>query len=482
MPKIPDKLKQHQAPPAPPAAATQQKEYPTWTSPCGGYTLICADNMDVMRGVVADTIDSVVSDPPYGLEFMGKDWDAPWKNQVTSDHLGGIEVCDEGTHASHPFRDGTKRITYGRSPLFQVWCQEWAAELLRISKPGAHCAAFGGTRMWHRLACGVEDAGWDVRDTAAWVYGSGFPKSHDISKAIDRELGELHNREIISQTTTVIGVTSLSSKGVVSNVTHSKPATAAAAEWNGWGTALKPSYEPVIIARKPLVGTVAQNVMRYGTGGINVDGCRVGVEDMPVTPRDGQVISENRAMAAPNTGRIDCGTKTGRWPANLAHDGSDEVVRLFPEAGGGDNRGKCDGKRNGGFANIGADKGDSIPNSEVYADSGSAARFFYCSKASSDDRGYNGTHPTVKPVDLMCWLVRLVTRKGGLVTDPFMGSGTTGVACVREGMRFIGIVKNPEYWETAVGRVQRALMDAGKMAKPKMGEGFAPTQLKIGRK
>lgn len=316
------------------------------------------DCLHVMLCMESESVDSIVTDPPYGLGFMGKLWDH------------GV-------------------------PGKAFWQMS-----LRVAKPGAHMLAFGGTRTHHRLMCAIEDAGWEIRDTIMWIYGSGFPKSHNL-------------------------------KG----------------KHNGWGTALKPAWEPIILARKPLSGTVAENVLEHGTGALNVDGCRVG--DDPIT-QHGRNTSENRAMSGMNYAEAAGRAWVGRWPANLIHDGSDEVVGLMAEA----------------------------------------ARFFYCAKASKRDRdegcegleerpnpklcdtGYESPtrmdgkpcamsrnhHPTVKPTDLMRYLCRLVTPQSGLVLDPFAGSGSTGKAAVYEGLRFHGIEIDNNYCDIARRRIEHACM------------------------
>jgi site-specific DNA-methyltransferase (adenine-specific) len=348
--------------------------------------LLHGDCLDRLRELPDCSVDACVTDPPYGLSFMGKAWDYDM-------------------------------------PGADVW-----REVLRVLKPGGHLLAFAGTRTQHRMAVQIEDAGFEIRDMIAWVYGSGFPKSLDVSKAIDKAAGA--EREVVGSYT-VTGTAAKgqhkgraaasadqgSAAGCAKALDITAPATPAAQRWSGWGTALKPALEPITVARKPLVGTVAANVLEHGTGAINVDGCRVG-------------------------------TSTGRWPANLIHDGSDEVVGLFPDA-----RSSCGGgNRIAGeswFGN-GADGG----RSQQYYDSGSAARFFYCAKASKADRGEGNGHPTVKPTELMRYLCRLVTPPGGVVLDPFMGSGSTGKAAVLEGFRFIGIEREEEYLEIARQRVQ----------------------------
>ena len=373
--------------------------------------LYVGDCVEILSMFLPDnSVDSVVTDPPYGLSFMAKKWD--------------YDV-----------------------PSVDVW-----RECLRVLKPGGHLLAFAGTRTQHRMAVNIEDAGFEIRDMIAWVYGSGFPKSLDVSKAIDKAAG------------VAVGADGYVPNG--RNNTHGKgwgggqktqqpeAKTEAAKQWQGWGTALKPALEPITVARKPFKGTVADSVQQYGTGAINVDGCRVGnghdrtsggdSGSKPGLYEDG---FHNERQARP-TG--------GRWPANLIHDGSEEVTDLL----------------------------------------GSAARYFYCPKASKRDRdegldgfneievrggggrvhdGYDDTtqnlkeaarkygavksakrnvHPTVKPTDLMRYLCRLVTPPGGIVLDPFMGSGSTGKAARLEGFDFIGIEREPEYVEIARARIE----------------------------
>jgi DNA modification methylase len=352
------------------------------------------------------SVDSVVTDPPYGLSFMGKKWD--------------YDV-----------------------PSVELW-----AECLRVLKPGGHLLAFAGTRTQHRMAVRIEDAGFEIRDMIAWVYGSGFPKSLDVSKALDKMAGA--EREVVGKSARHGG--GIKGNGSSYEVHPSvpditAPATDAAIQWQGWGTALKPALEPITVARKPLgEKTVAANVLEHGTGAINVDGCRIAGAD--TTTR------HNSSSSSYMTGKIGevqplqesytTGSPAGRWPANLIHDGSDEV--------------------------------DSLLNS--------AARFFYCAKASKKDRdeGVEGepkkasigndrpsgtsserrgrieaerknNHPTVKPTALMRYLCRLVTQPGGVVLDPFMGSGSTGKAAVLEGFQFIGIEREGEYLDIATRRI-----------------------------
>ncbi len=432
------------------------------------------DCREVMATLDAESVDAIVSDPPYGLSFMGKGWDH------------GV-------------------------PGVEFW-----TEALRVAKPGAHLLAFGGTRTYHRLACAIEDAGWEIRDCVMWVYGSGFPKSHDVSKAIDKAAGAERDR-IRGVRSGVVGATYAGdewSREFKDSVLSPDPITDAARQWSGWGTALKPAWEPIIVARKPLVGTVAENVLTHGTGAINVDGCRVASSDQiaAVTgkatlcgTRDGYdrpwkhdpaalAARQERANAA-----IEKANTLGRWPANLIHDGSEEVVGLFPVTKSGGLSGvayETNAKPGDGWGGIG--NGGS---GTCHADSGSAARFFYCAKASKADRDEgcegleaihraNGNkwtdqdyrvangerplsaesgprrnhHPTVKPTDLMRYLCRLITPPGGIVLDPFTGSGSTGKAATLEGFRFIGIEREAEYVEIARARIAAAAQKAEAVA------------------
>jgi site-specific DNA-methyltransferase (adenine-specific) len=314
------------------------------------------------------------------------------------------------------------------------------------------------------MAVRIEDAGFEIRDMIAWVYGSGFPKSLDVSKAIDKAAGA--EREIVGvhpdaakRTSGTVTASGWETPSRCNDITA--PSTPAAKQWQGWGTALKPALEPITVARKPLKGTVAANVLEHGTGAINVDGCRVGTEakepnirkqkSKPGVSINNQVYSDGWV----GTGNSWDGT-LGRWPANLIHDGSEEVVGMFPEvkAGVAINRNR-DGVpyRGNAFGTYGRPPAPDMG----YSDSGSAARFFYCAKASKADRGDTNNHPTVKPTDLMRYLCRLVTPPGGIVLDPFTGSGSTGKAAILEGFQFIGIEREAEYVEIARARIEHAI-------------------------
>jgi site-specific DNA-methyltransferase (adenine-specific) len=418
------------------------------------WNIYHGDCREVMQTLHPESVDSIVSDPPYGLSFMGKGWDH------------GV-------------------------PGVEFW-----TEALRVAKPGAHLLAFGGTRTYHRLACAIEDAGWEIRDCVMWVYGSGFPKSHDVSKAIDKAAGA--EREVVGPKVTGDGHIQNRKNGTNEYGTFkisqdgidmlTAPATDAARQWSGWGTALKPAWEPIIVARKPLIGTVAENVLTHGTGGINVDGCIVGTDGGTAKgnpPKD----ESNGIFGHGINGACDIlDIGKGRWPANLIHDGSEEVVGLFPRAAGASAPVRGSEQSTTGQNGI-LGHFNRVPG-PFHGDSGSAARFFYCAKASKADRdeGCDGLptirvkmnngndaagdpasdrftkmarnhHPTVKPTDLMRYLCRLVTPPGGVVLDPFTGSGSTGKAAILEGFRFIGIEREAEYVDIAKARI--AAVDAG---------------------
>lgn len=417
------------------------------------------DCVQVLATLPENSVDSICTDPPYNLEFMGKAWDS-----------------------------------FGTPGEFQAWCRGWAAECFRVLKPGGHLLAFGGARTGHRLAAGVEDAGFEIRDSIAWVYGSGFPKSMDVSKQIDKMLGA--QREVIGSVAARMpqaqatgwgnaGVDTFrdSKRGTVP-MELTAPASDAAKRWDGWGTALKPAMEPIIVARKPLgEKTVALNVLTYGVGALNIDASRVpttdslgggGTEPENVGTRtagwDRPWMKDESALeaaAARSRESVAKSESLGRWPANLLLDqhAAVELDRQAPDAGGaGQASGpsRTDGK--GKTAAYGAQNGSPVP-APFHNDTGGASRFFpifkYEPKAGTDERpvvehdGKIVMHPTVKPLDLMTWLIRLVTPKGGVVCDPFAGSGTTIEACLKGGWEYIGIEKDPDYHHLINARIAR---------------------------
>jgi DNA modification methylase len=491
--------------------------------------LINADCIEAMKAMADNSVDAIVTDPPYELGFMGKSWDA-----------SGIAFNIE------------------------VW-----QEALRVIKPGGHLIAFSGSRTYHRMAVAIEDAGFQIRDQIMWVYGSGFPKSHNISKGIDKRGGSIPSqndfgkflqnaksktkftiadinealgrrtsnlwshfvgeiqpllptfeqyvrlkeflqfdnswdhlfideaeREVIGSKKSGIGTAFGEGEwasGQAQDVDITAPATTAAQQWDGWGTALKPAHEPMVLARKPLEGTVANNVLTFGTGGLNIDATRVGSEG-----GKGNVIEvldekQDKSGGWGTKNVIEDDTVKGRFPANFIHDGSDEVVGLFPDS----NAPKQYDKKKAGWLTPGSTHETNELQSKEYGDSGSAARFFYCAKASKKDRnegldgfevrrssgyGYDhglgnagegmfkdrnpikaNHHPTVKPTTLMQYLVRLVTPPNGTVLDPFMGSGSTGKACAYEGFDFIGIDQSDEYVAIAQARINFALAHKDEM-------------------
>lgn len=400
----------------------------------GDVLLILSDNSLVLPMI--SRVDSVVTDPPYGLRFMGKKWD--------------YDV-----------------------PSTETW-----AACIESCKPGAHLLSFAGTRTQHRMATAIEDSGFEIRDMISWVYGTGFPKSMDISKAIDKSEGAVRETgpvdpvraaRLVNQSGKYETDAGWSAGNRI--VTIDPPATDLAKQWSGWGTALKPAMEPITVARKPLIGTVAKNVEQYGTGGLNIDGCRVETSD---NLNGGAYATQSSRTCLPGAdeglddyGMFNPGRKAekgfsqplGRWPANLIHDGSEDVVELFPSS---DNCSESEpspsreGEASRDSANEGGVGFKMRPGIRRKPES-SAARFFYCAKASRKERGENNRHPTVKPIELMRYLCRLVTPPGGVILDPFMGSGSTGVAAVMEGFQFIGIERDPESFKTAVERISSAM-------------------------
>lgn len=419
-------------------------------------TLYGGDNRDVLRDLPDNSIDSIVTDPPYALVSIVKRFGGANAKPANNN--------DVYSRASCGFMG--KQWDTGEVAFSEVF---WA-ECLRVLKPGGHVAAFSGTRTYHRMACAIESAGFEIRDQLAWAYGSGFPKSHDVSKAIDKAMGAERRKVRHKPRAETSGTMSGSSdsrpwieaarKRGYHEVAGPEAATPQAAEWQGWGTALKPSWEPICLARKPLIGTVAENVLEHGTGAINVDGCRVGDEVKTVTRGNGVLVSDNGSMAGGNYGRVSAGTKIGRWPANIVHDGSDDVVSCFPDAPG---QLRSVGPRYGAKSSVNV-FGDYGPRDqfEPRQDSGSAARFFYTAKADKQDR-MGSKHPTVKPVNLMQWLCRLITPPDGTVLDPFAGSGSTGEAAWREGFSAILCEREEEYQADIAERLR--LASAGPMER-----------------
>lgn len=437
----------------------------------GNATLHLGDCLDVLREMPDNSVDSIVTDPPYGLSFMGKKWD--------------YDV-----------------------PAVAVW-----VECLRVLKPGGYLLAFAGTRTQHRMACRIEDAGFEIRDMIAWVYGSGFPKSLDVSKAIDKAAGV--EREVVgtrikagidgSQTFAQDAWTQANRGEIEIEIDITTPATEAARQWQGWGTALKPALEPITMARKPFACTVAANVLLHGTGALNIDASRVThSEGLLLGGGDSGSMQSGEAFDRPwkhdaeaikahgikRLENAEVAANLGRWPANLIHDGSDEVLAGFPitSSGGAPTNGDRTGDVYGKFS------ARSLTNHGV--SEGIAARFFYCAKASNEDRnegmhdftatqqdisrkagdpgGDNprnrgaqerqNSHPTVKPTDLMRYLLRLVTPPHGVSLDLFLGSGSTGKAAMLEDFKFIGIERDPQYFAIACARLTHVTAQASLFA------------------
>lgn len=391
----------------------------------GRVTLHLGDSLDILRTLAADSVDAVVCDPPYGLG-------------VPPDPIEMLRSWLDTGHLDVSGRGFMGREWDAFVPQPALW-----REVFRVLKPGGHVLAFFGTRTYDLGSLAIRLAGFEIRDQIGWLYGSGFPKSHDVSKAIDKALGcerekvRIPSSDLRNPPNLVGGVNSVGDrpwrKRAMEKGFH-EAASAEAAEWSGWGTALKPAWEPMVLARKPLVGTVAANVLVHGTGGINIDACRVGVDGGSRTihgDRETKTVHAFGDGLGARGGRIERPSGMGRHPANILHDGSPEVVDAFP----------ADGAE-------------------------TAARFFYSAKAASHDR-VGSRHPTVKPLDLMQWLVRLVTPKGGVVLDAFAGTGTTGEAAWREGMRAVLIEREARYAEDIRRRLRLATRPAERAAVAK---------------
>lgn len=349
------------------------------------HRIITGDCIAAMQAGKADAIDAIVTDPPYGIEFMGEGWDNPRM-------LGQIDSKNGGAMGHYP--KGTKRPGYNDcdGAKFSAWCEAWGAEALRVLKPGGHAVVFGGTRMWHRLTVGLEDAGFEVRDCLMWLHADGMPKGRNVGKQIDKAQGTPGP---------IVGETDEQGMSRWNGYRHGKydestgarevrgPGSEQAAQWWGWSTTLKPCVEPILLLRKPMTKPAVHSVLEHGVGALNIPGCMV----------DGDIL---------------------RWPANVViDDGAAEML--------GDN-----------------------------------ARFYFHAKASAKEKRAgldreHAKHPTVKPLALMQWLARLVCPPGGLILDPFMGSGSTGVACVREGFNFVGMELDADYARAAQARIQHAI-------------------------
>ena len=416
--------------------------------------LMLGDNIESLKKLPENSVDSIVSDPPYGLSFMGKKWD------------------------------------------YDVPSVEFWKEVYRVLKPGGHVLSFGGTRTYHRMTVNIEDAGFEIRDQIMWLYGSGFPKSHNIGIAIDKQKGLIGNRGKAFVVAGQSGQKDKDTGGDLPNPNTKVESYEAQNEWNGWGTALKPANEPICVARKPLSEkSVAENVLRWGTGGINVDGCRVGYTS---EADKNNTINAKYTTNEDNKQSDDWGTKQignvskeeGRFPANIILDKI--AGELLDEQSGvskSNTKPKLTGKEAGNMYHK-HEQPDNNYKEKIYvgdySDKGGASRFFYQAKVSKAERnmGLDGfeqkelasaqtfanrinanseekhipttknTHPTVKPVSLMAYLCRLVTPPNGIVLDPFMGSGSTGISAQLEGFRFCGMELDKDYFKIAESRIE----------------------------
>jgi DNA modification methylase len=448
----------------------------------GGITVYAGDVVEVLARLPDASVDAVCTDPPYALEFMGKDWDAPWRSGDVRQPGDESFTAGSGPFGRAKVRHGGGGAYRGESTgkLFQSWCQRWAVEALRVLKPGGHLLAFGGSRTYHRMACAIEDAGFEIRDCIAWLYGQGFPKSLNVSAALDAQRCRCAVRKW------PYGTGDPQTQHGLRDVPKRRPQA-----WGGWpvcercsqpvipdglGTAAKPAHEPIVVARKPLAGTVAQTVLAHGVGAINIDGCRVPYEEggsLASNPslrthinggNGGHIIrsEDEPRVVTPNT--------AGRWPANvvLDVDQADQLDAQSGDVGGGHHP----VARGAGGLSTSGHRGQDHLTERHDRETGGASRYFlriaetvdslparfrYTVKAGQDERvKVNGiAHPTVKPLELMRWLVRLVTPPGGTVLEPFAGSGTTVEACILEGFGCVAVERDPDYLPLIRQRIDR---------------------------
>lgn len=459
-----------------------------------GITIYNGDCVNVMKKMPDNSINTIITDPPYGLEFMGKEWDKFGK---------GKNIAGGTAKKSTPFQRPEKgkvspsyyHWTLEQKNEYQKFTYDWAREALRIAKPGAIMLVFGGTRTWHRLACGIEDAGWIIKDTLMWLYGSGFPKSLNIGKAVDKKLG--YKREItgkdhkFGRCDSGIYQMNVNNPNKMEFYRRDKPTSYEAKSWEGYGTALKPAYEPIIMAMKPLDGTYAENALKWGIAGLNIDGGRISAEkslEYNWTKRKAPAGFHGDKTGIYGKGQIE-GEKIkeyvpqGRFPANLLLD--EESAKMLDEQSGMSKSSDAirhNNQRN--FSGKGIYGKFNDKDIKGYNDKGGASRFFYCAKASKKERNMgledlplkraggmdgrnNGSfdgkitynqniHLTVKPIKLMEYLCKLVypPKEDAILLDPFMGSGTTLVSAKMLGRKAIGIEMNKEYCDIAVKRIK----------------------------
>lgn len=376
------------------------------------------DCYEVVKRLEDNSVDAIVSDPPYDINFMNKGWDK--QSLITNKDFWG--------------------------------------ECLRVLKPGGHLLAFGHSRTSHRTATAIEDAGFEIRDTIMWIYGSGFPKSHNVAIGIDKQAKAMGHRGVRSSFN---GQRNQDGEDIPAavGVERHKPITDEAKRWDGWGSALKPAHEPVIMARKPLEGTIAQNVLQYGTGAINIDATRYGTETITINK-----LEEWSGFGQKEKPDYTSSTVVGRHPANVIFDEDaakelDETNKITKGSGkptitdagiGNGIKGQYDGRKKMPKAKEGLKMVRNV------GDSGGVSRYFYCAKVSKKERNATGknNHPTVKPIELMKYLIKMVSREGHTVLDPFMGSGSTGIAAKLLGRNFIGCEKEKEYYDIAHSRIE----------------------------
>jgi site-specific DNA-methyltransferase (adenine-specific) len=440
------------------------------------YNLLKGNNLELLPTLADNSIDAIVTDPPYGLGNPDPDY-----------IIKAIQLWASGDRSHIPEGRGFMGKSWDAFvPPPAVW-----DECFRVLKPGGHLLAFAGTRTYDLMGISIRMAGFEIRDSIGWVYGSGFPKSLDVAKAIDQQAGA--QREVIGQKSAGIGsgdsygkIVGERKKIETNLVDITAPATPEAQQWQGWGTALKPALEPIVVARKPLIGTVAENVLTYGTGGLNIDGSRIGTENITINTFDNGAKPWGEASGEPYTSK----SSVGRWPANVIFD--EDTAGLLDEQSGISTSPSTPVKQGGKEFGMGGEAGRLRTGFGTgFGDSGGASRFFYVAKASKRDRneGLEGLdkhvraglersasnsetldpvserfrtnpvqnfHPTVKPTDLMRYLIKLITPPGGTVLDPFTGSGSTGKAAILEGFDFIGVELTEDYWPIIEGRLKHA--------------------------
>lgn len=450
----------------------------------GNATLHLGDCIEVMQTMPENSLDSIICDPPYLISFMSRAFDSQHKS---------LPGANEGQK-------------------MQEWHRRWVTEAYRILKPGGHLAAFGGDRTHHRLMSAMEDVGFELRFGLYWCYGSGFPKSMDASKALDQHFGMKDKREVVGLSNRHGGGINNNYMGMTKETSNAitKPYHPLAKQWSGYGTATKPAVEICCVGRKSMIGTLAENLLAWGTGAMNLDACRVEIDDNLNGGAycNGTKDLSNASSYATGINIGEFKQPIGRFPPHLLHDGSEVVKQCFPESGNGSgNKSIVKRARNKGWAN--SSPGDGVEAIDNYGDSGSASRFFpslpydeedcatlfYCAKASRTDRNEGcelidkrevreglkrstprsfeifeakgaigaprqNNHVSVKPTNLMRWICRLLTPKGGTLLDPFMGSGSTLKAAVLENFTCIGIEMDADYFAIAEARVSHVSPDA----------------------